>query len=567
MIVRFGDHEVDTGAFELRRGGTLVPLEPQVFDVLAHLITHRERVVTKEELLDEVWGDRFVSESALTSRIKAARRAIGDDGRTQGTIRTVHGRGYRFVAPVEEAGATGGADPGTGPAPFAEPLAGAAADPPVGLAPSMQPVPTRYTRSSGYEIAFQELGDGPVVVFIPGFVSNLDLHWEHPGMARFFRRLGTFSRLIMFDKRGTGVSERVPADRLPTLEERMDDLRAVLDAVGVKQASLFGISEGGPMALLFAATYPERVERLVLYGTFARDPFADAEVFVRRTRRAWGIGRVFGGLAPSWGSEADQDFLARFERQSATPEGAAALVRLTSEIDARSTLSSITAPTLVLHRLDDTVVPFDRAEVLAAGIAGAELVALDGTDHFVCVDPDPILDTIERFITGVAPRPVGERVLATMLFIDVVSSTERAAAVGDAKWRAALTELYELSDRELARAGGTRVNTTGDGFLASFDGPARAVRCGLRLVAGLGAQGVPVRCGIHTSEVERIGADLTGIGVHVAARVESLARPGEVLVTRTVRDLVAGSGLRFVARGAHPLRGVPDAWELFAAEG
>ncbi|HET6951763.1 MAG TPA: alpha/beta fold hydrolase [Acidimicrobiales bacterium] len=567
MIWRFGDHEVDTGAYELRRAGVAVPLEPQVFGVLAHLIAHRDRVVAKEELLDAVWGDRFVSESALTSRIKAARRAVGDDGRRQAVIRTAHGRGYRFVADASEVDPVGvagrranGADPAAGDATRTGPGAPAPAPPPPAAAgatgaPAAPPVRTRYTRDSGHEIAFQVVGEGPDVVFVPGFVSNLDLHWEHPGIAGFLRRLASFCRLTTFDKRGTGVSERVPVDRLPTLEERMDDLRAVLDAAGVGRATIFGISEGGPMALLFAATYPERVERLVLYGTFASDPFDDPARNVDNTRRSWGRGSVFGSLAPSWSTAADRSFFARFERQSATPEGAAALVRLTSETDARATLSSISAPTLVIHRRGDRIVPFDRAEALAAGIEGAELVALPGADHFVGVDPDPILDPIQRFVTGVPARRPGERVLTTMLLVEVVGASDGAV------------EAYDRADRVIAHSGGVRVDAPASGVLATFDGPARAVRCGLSLAAAVAQAGVPLRCGVHTSEVERLGRAITGIGVQVAAGVAALAVPGEVLVTRTVRDLVAGSGLCFAPRGGHTLRGLPETWELFAATG
>lgn len=425
---------------------------------------------------------------------------------------------------------------------------------------------TRWTSDSGYEIAYQVVGEGPDVVLVPGFVSNLDLHWEHPGFSRFFRRLSSFCRLTMFDKRGTGLSERVPTDRMPTLEDRMDDLRAVLDAVGIERASVFGVSEGGPMALLFAATHPDRVERLALYGTYAGDPFDDRDLFVDGTRRAWGSGRITGALMPSWSSDSDLEFLARFERQSATPEGAAALVRLAAGTDARSTLGSVHAPTLVLHRHADRVVPFDRAEELAAGITGARLVDLDGEDHFVGVDPDALLAELERFFTGgVAPRPATQRVLTTVLFTDVVASTERLASVGDARWSDVLADMYDTTDRELERHGGVRVHSTGDGFLATFDGPARAVRCGLSLASAFAALGAPIRCGVHTTEVERMVDDIAGIGVHVAARVQGLAGPGEVLVTRTVRDLTVGSGLTFTPRGSHRLKGVPDEWELYAA--
>jgi pimeloyl-ACP methyl ester carboxylesterase/DNA-binding winged helix-turn-helix (wHTH) protein len=429
VIWCFGAHELDTEAFELRHRGAVVPVEPQVFDVLAHLVAHRDRVVSKEELLDEVWGDRFVSESALTSRIKAARRAVGDDGKAQAVIRTQHGRGYRFVAPVHVAavateadvgggaaavpGGPGGAalvgntGPALAPTPVPAPGPVSAPSPP---APSPAPVTTpaatpggggprtRYVRTSGFEIAYQVLGEGPNVLFVPGFVSNLDLHWEHPGFAAFFQRLASFCRLTMFDKRGTGISQRLPPGQLPTLEQRMDDVRAVLDAVGTERTTLFGISEGGPMSLLFAATHPERVERLVLFGSYAHDPFPDGDRFARLAGRAWGQGKVLRSLAPSWGRTGeDRAFLARFERQSATPEAAAALVALAAETDARSTLAAIGAPTLVLHRRDDAIIPFDRAEAMASGIAGAQLVGLEGGDHLACAEPDLLLDHVERF--------------------------------------------------------------------------------------------------------------------------------------------------------------------------
>jgi pimeloyl-ACP methyl ester carboxylesterase/DNA-binding winged helix-turn-helix (wHTH) protein len=569
VIWRFDDVELDTEAYELRRGGAVVPVEPQVFDVLVHLISHRHRVVAKTELLDAVWGDRFVSESALSSRIKSARRAVGDDGRAQRLVRTVHGRGYRFVGDVDAEPAPGIAigSAGSGPTDGSPPAGGSDQGPPAGFVPTPPPgATTRYCRSGGYDIAYQVLGDGPDLVFIPGFVSNIDLHWEHPGMAGFFGRLASFSRLILFDKRGTGVSERVPADRLPTLEERMDDVRAVMDAVGSERASIFGISEGGPMSLLLSAVHPERVERLILYGTFAREPFDRPRALARAARDNWGTGQVLAGLAPSWaGAAAHRRFLARFERQSASPEAAGALIRMTSETDASATLASIGAPTLVLHRRDDAIIPLDRAEALAAGIPGAELVVLEGADHFVAVDPGEVLDRVERFVTGVAPGPRPVRELVTMLFVDVVGSTERAASLGDRRWRDVLADLRDRADRHLAAHGGRLVTTMGDGFLATFHGPARAVRCGLALAGELGDAGVPVRAGVHTSEVERLGDDLAGIGVHVAARVQALADPGEVLVTRTVRDLVVGSGLVFEPRGEHQLAGVPDSWELFAA--
>lgn len=348
----------------------------------------------------------------------------------------------------------------------------------------------------------------------------------------------------------------------------MDDVRAVLDAAGSSRATLFGISEGGPMTLLFAATHPDRVERLILANSYASDPFEDTARMADFVRRFWGQGRALGTLAPSWTVPADREFLARFERQGATPESAAALVAMNAGIDVSATLSSITAPTLVLHRTDDPVIHFDRGEALAAGIPGAELVPLSGRDHLVWADPHEMLNLVERFVTGVAPSPATpERVLLSLMFVDVVGSTEQAVEMGDGPWTALLGQVRDEIVSEIHRLGGRRINTTGDGTLAGFDGPARAVWSALGVVDRVALHGVQVRCGVHTSEIELVGDDVAGIGVHVGSRVESLARPGEVLVTRTVRDLVVGSDLRFESRGVHELRGVPDTWELFAAVG
>ncbi|HEV7761506.1 MAG TPA: alpha/beta fold hydrolase, partial [Acidimicrobiales bacterium] len=455
MIFAFGDAEIDTATFELRRAGEAVNVEPQVFDVLVLLVTHRDRVVLKEELLDEVWGDRFVSESALTSRIKDARRAVGDDGRRQAVIRTVHGRGYRFVAPVVEAGA--------------EADAPVSAPPDVGP-PEGRPPRTRYARSGGGSVAYQVVGDGPGdLVFIPGFVSNVELQWELAPMAAFYRRLAGMARLIVFDKRGTGLSDRLAATDDVPLEERMDDVRAVMDAAGSPRATLFGISEGGPLALLFAATYPERVERLVLFNSYADRFRDDISALAAATRDAWGTGGVFATLAPSWRDRDDVRFLARYERHSATPDTAAHLVELCDAIDVRPILASVGAPTRVIHRRDDAVFPLAKGRALAEGIPGADLVVLEGRDHLVYVDHAPVLDAVEEFLAGRVPAPEPDRVLTTVLFADVAGSAE-----GVASFRAAARD-------GLARFRGHEVATTGDGLLATFDGPARAVRCGQAL--------------------------------------------------------------------------------------
>ena len=552
MIFAFGDRELDTDTLELRRAGAAVGVEPQVFDVLCYLVMHRDRVVRKEELLDEVWGDRFVSESALTSRIKDARRAVGDDGHRQAVIRTVHGRGYRFVAPVEGRDAGGV-------------TARASGDREPGL---VAPPRTHYARSGRYSIAYQVVGAGPGdLVFIPGFVSNVELQWEFGPMASFFGRLARCVRLIVFDKRGTGLSDRVPVTEIPPLEERMDDVRAVMDSAGSERATLFGISEGGPLALLFAATHPERVERLILFNSYSDRFRDDIPALAAAVRDYWGTGGVLAGLAPSWSDRRDIRFLARYERHSATPDTAAHLLELCDLIDVRPILPSISAPTRVLHRRDDTMFPLAKGEALAAGIPGAELIVLEGRDHLVYVDQEAVLDAVEEFIAGTAPTATADQVVTTMLFADVFGSTELAERLGDAGSRRVLRRFYHLARDDLARFRGDEITTTGNGLLATFDGPARAVRCGLALRQSVACLELPLRIGVHTAEVERLGNDIAGVGVHIGARVAATAPAGEIWVTRTVRDLVAGSGLQFESRGTHEFKGIGEPWELHAAVG
>jgi pimeloyl-ACP methyl ester carboxylesterase len=552
MIFAFGDSKLDTDTLELRRAGAVVSVEPQVFDVLAYLVTHRDRLVRKAELLDEVWGDRFVSDSALTSRIKDARRAVGDDGRRQAVIRTIHGRGYRFVAPVEAADAGGAPDRAGGD----------------GVPEPPAPPRTHYARSGRYSIAYQVVGAGPGdLVFIPGFVSNIELQWEFGPMASFFHRLARGARLIVFDKRGTGLSDRVPVTDMPPLEERMDDVRAVMDAAGSERATLFGISEGGPLALLFAATYPERVERLILFNSYADRFRDDIPAVAAATREHWGTGGVIGNLAPSWRDRGDVRFLARYERHSATPDAAAHLIGLCDLIDVRPILPSISAPTMVVHRRDDAMFPLAKGEALAARIPGAELVVLEGPDHLVYVDQEPVLDAVEEFITGTAPTSSADRVLTTMLFAEVAGSAASAARPGDARPGQVVRRFHELARDALAQFRGDEVATTGDGLLATFDGPARAVRCAQSLRQAVARLELPLRIGVHTAEVERLGDDIAGLGVHIGARVAAAAPPGEIWVTRIVRDLVAGSGLQFEARGTHEFTGIAEPWELHAAVG
>jgi pimeloyl-ACP methyl ester carboxylesterase len=436
---------------------------------------------------------------------------------------------------------------------------------------------TEYTKSGDLHIAYQVTGGGPLdLVFVPGFVSHLECQWEHPWSARFLGRLGSFSRLIRFDKRGTGLSDRVGG--IPTLEQRMDDVRAVMDAVGSERAALLGVSEGGPMSLLFAATYPGRTSALVLYGSYARRAWAP-EHTSGRTEQEWQdmintIERDWanrGGLdidmwAPSAaGDEAYLQWAATYRRLAASPGAAVAVMQMNKEIDVRAILPAVRVPTLILHRTGDRVTQAEQAHYLAEHIPGARLVELPGIDHIPWVgDADAILDEIEEFLTGTRHEVEIDRVLATVLFTDIVGSTERAASLGDRKWREVLEGYYSVARRELTRFRGREVDTAGDGFFASFDGPARGIRCAAAIAAGVRPLGIEVRAGLHTGECEVIGDKVGGIAVHIGARVAGLAKPGEVLVSNTVKDLVAGSGLRFEERGAHTLKGVPGEWRLFA---
>jgi class 3 adenylate cyclase/pimeloyl-ACP methyl ester carboxylesterase len=441
----------------------------------------------------------------------------------------------------------------------------------------MQQPKTQYARNGDVNIAYQVIGEGPVdLVVVPGFVSHLDLFWTMPDMTAFLRRLASFSRLVMFDKRGTGLSDPVPG--ISSLEERMEDLHAVLDAAGAERPVLLGVSEGGPMSILFSGTYPGRVAGLILYGTFATgDPDNQelpAEQRASNRRRfdelekivdeSWGEGLAFAWFAPKLaGSPSMRRGMALFERAAASPGMAGALLRSYSEIDVTSVLPALRVPTLVLHRKDDPAIAAFSGRRLAEGIPDARFVELPGDDHIPWLgDVEPLLDEIEEFVTGSRHAPERERALATVLFTDIAGSTARAAEMGDTRWRELLGRHQALVREQLAHFSGREVKTMGDGFLATFDGPARAIRCAAAICERSAAEGVDVRAGVHTGECELIGEDLGGMAVHIGARVAALAEPGEVLVSSTVRDLVVGSGIRFADRGAHELKGVPGEWQL-----
>jgi pimeloyl-ACP methyl ester carboxylesterase len=431
---------------------------------------------------------------------------------------------------------------------------------------------TRYAKSGSVHVAYQVFGEGEIdLVFFPGFVSNIEVNWEEPHCARWLRKLASFSRVITFDKRGTGRSDRLEV--LPTMDERMDDARAVMDAASSERAAVFGLSEGGSLATLFAAHYPERCRALVLWGAFAKFSswFATdekLEKFFEYVENGWGTGANIGVWAPSMKNDtAFREWFAKRERVSASPSAVTALMRMNKMIDISGILPYVHVPTLVIHRTDDPVVNIEGGRQLANNIPNARLLELPGINHlpFLGGDSDEIANEVAEFLTGVKPPIGGDRVLSTVLLSDIVDSTKRAEALGDKRWRELLDAHNDVFRRELARYRGIEIKTTGDGFLATFDGPGRAIHCALSLIAAVRPLGIEIRAGLHTGEVELGKNDVHGIAVHVAARVASQAQASECLVSRTVKDLVAGADIHFSERGKRDLKGLTEPIDLFAA--
>jgi class 3 adenylate cyclase/pimeloyl-ACP methyl ester carboxylesterase len=437
---------------------------------------------------------------------------------------------------------------------------------------------THYVKSDDVYIAYQVLGEGPPdLIFVPGFVSNVEAMWQLSNRSRFVRRLASFCRVIIFDKRGTGMSDR--GSQIFTLEQRMHDVQAILNDVGSERAALFGISEGGPMSLLYAATYPERTSALVLYGAYAKRSWSPDYPFgwtdekwnnvLDNIEHHWGTpqGISVTMWAPSIASDPRAvEGLASYFRASASPGAAAAVMRMAREIDVRHILPATRVPTLILHRTAERVIDVGHARYMAQHIPGAKLVELPGEDHIPWFgDQASILDEVEQFLTGRRHAHEPERVLATVLFVDIAGSTARAATLGDHSWRELLETFYARAREVLHQYRGREINTSADGFLATFDGPARAVRCASAIRDTVRSLNLEVRCGLHTGECELAGNDIAGIAVHTGARVAALAAPGEVLVSQTVRDLVAGSGLVLEEYGTYTLKGVPNEWRLFRA--
>ncbi|MEQ6903491.1 alpha/beta fold hydrolase [Nocardioides sp. YIM 152588] len=525
--------ELDETTFELRRDGRALPLEPQALDVLLHLVRHRDRLVPKEELMDEVWGGRFVSDSAVTSRIKQVRRALGDDGRTQALVRTLHGRGYRYVGPVEEARP---AETQAAPEPVPVPVPVPVAAPAPAAAPTPARPHVRYTVSDGLHIAHQVTGGGALdLVMVSGFISHLDLDWDDPRHAHFLDRLGGFGRLIRFDKRGTGMSDRPSG--VPDLETRMHDVLAVMDAVESERAVLFGYSEGVPMSLLMAALHPERVRALVLYGgsscrTWRPDyPWAkrpeERRAYSDRLVATWDWAGDIRYRCPDSVDEAMERWWERRMGAAATPSTVRALLEMNSTIDVRHVLPSIAAPTLVLHRSGDEL--FDPAEAayIADRVPGAVLRFLEGRDHVPWGDADQILDEVESFLASI-PEPTSERVLAAVVSV---------AGTGA---EAPLAALAAAGGRPRRRADGTPV--------LLFDGPATAIRAVRRALAGGVAPGVAV--GVAIDEVPVDGGPVAGAGVDEAVALAAGAPAGSILADPTAAVLLAGSGISVETSGS-----------------
>ena len=610
-LYAFGAFRLDADERVLFGEGGAVPLTPKAFDTLLALVENSGHVLGKEELMKRVWPDSFVEENNLAQNISALRKALGEESGGRKYIETVPRRGYRFVADVSGGpdaragresgdficpGGAGAQGAGTSDAAGREDDAGQAsgqASAPAGFelpllhlgreparAPDSayeRPPETMYARSGEVNIAYQVVGDAPLdLVFVMGWVSHMEYFWREPSFARFLRRLSSFSRLILFDKRGTGLSDRVPINRLPTLEQRMDDVRAVLDAVGSERAALCGVSEGGPMCSLFAATYPEKTSALVMIGTYAKRtraadyPWAptpeERQHFFEEIRRGWGGPVGLEERAPSVARDPRfREWWATYLRMGASPGAALALTQMNAEIDVRHVLPSVRVPTLVIHRAEDQCLKVEEGRYVAGRIPGARYVELPGRDHLPFVgDQDKLLDEVEEFLTGARHTPEPDRVLATVLFTRISDShEERPAWPGVGLRQGLIQRLRAYVRKEVEWFRGREIDMVGDRPLAIFDGPARAVRCAYRIVEYASRLGVEMRAGLHTGECDVVDGKVTGLATEIGVQVANRAAPGEVLVSNTVKDLVAGSGINFEDRGAHRLGLVPGEWRLF----
>ncbi len=576
-IYRFGGFRLDVGERLLFDDDRPVTLAPKVFDTLRMFVENAGRVLSKERMLDEVWEGSFVEENNLAQNISQLRRVLGESS-TSKFIETVPKYGYRFVAAVElDSSVSTQISHTTRARIFVEDAGGSLVfpSPPQEL---VRPVPeTHYVQNGDVNIAYQTLGSGPVdIVFVMGWVSHLEYFWKHHLFASFLEKLAAFSRLILFDKRGTGLSDRVPLSELPTLEQRMEDVHAVMDAVGSERAVLVGVSEGGPMCSLFAATYPERTAGLAMIGTYAKRikdedyPWAPTEeqreAFFDLMRREWGGPVGIEERAPSMAADsAFRDWWATYLRMGASPGAAVALTKMNAEIDVRGVLPSVRVPTLVIHRTGDTCLKVEEGRFVAAQIPDSQYIELPGVDHLPFVgDQDSIVDAISDFIAGISERAEHDRVLATVLSIRIANRTAEIEKVGAEQWEEMRERARNFVRRQLGVFKGLELSFESDEMLAAFDGPARAIRCAKTLASTAIDAGVEVCTGLHTGECDVIDGKYTGFAVELARKIARSASGGDIIVSRTVKDLVAGSGLEFEDAGRKNFDGVDGEWRLFA---
>ena len=585
-IYSFGKFRLDEDERLLFDGKETISLTPKAFDTLVLLVKNCGRILSKEKIMQTVWEDSFVEENNLAQNISHLRRVLGEAKDGVKFIETVSKHGYRFIAPVEIVGQeeSGLVIVERTRATISireeiiEDVAIHQSQPAqlksVSTALSVHKPETHYAQSGEVNIAYQVVGSGDIdIVFVMGWISHLEYFWEHHLFASFLNRLASFSRLILFDKRGTGLSDRVPLNELPTLEQRMDDVRAVMDAVGSERAVLIGVSEGGPMCSLFAATYPEKTSALVMIGTYAKRikdedyPWGvstdDREAFFEMMRRDWGKAIGIEERAPSMaGDEEFRNWWATYLRMGASPGAAVALTKMNAEIDVRNVLKTIRVPTLVIHRSGDLCLKVEEGRYVAAQIPACKYVELGGIDHLPFVgDQEEILEEIEEFLTGVRHHEEHDRVLATVMSVKIIDPGAHALEI--ANWERLLERSSVFVRRQIELFKGREVSYDEKGILAAFDGPARAIRCAVAITDSANRLGLRVKTGLHTGECDVIGDKYSGFAVNLAENIADEAQLGEVLVSRTVKDLVAGSGLNFQEHSLKSFPEIQGEWRLF----
>ena len=571
----FGRFRLDAAERQMFDGTTAVQLAPKVFDTLRLLVENAGRVVSKERMLEEIWEGSFVEENNLAQNISLLRRVLGETKQLR-FIETVPKFGYRFVCPVGSAGVTTETFERTVGRIYVDDAGKADALGQAASSLTRSTPATQYARNGDVNIAYQVLGSGPIdIVFVMGWVSHLEYFWRHHTFASFLEKLASFSRLILFDKRGTGLSDRVPINELPTLEQRMEDVHAVMDAVGSERAVLVGVSEGGPMCSLFAATYPERTVGLVMIGTYAkriRDddyPWAPTEeqrqAFFELMQREWGGPVGIAERAPSLADDAEfSNWWAEYLRMGASPGAAVALTQMNAEIDVRDVLPLIRVPTLVLHRKGDTCLKVEEGRYVAERIPRSKYVELNGVDHLPFVgEQDDIIEEIERFVAGVQFADEYDRVLATVMSISWVDAEAEAKKRGSGEWNEFVKRSKTFVRQQLDLFRGREVSVDDAETLAAFDGPARAIRCAAAINEAAQRGNAPLRIGLHTGECDVRNDTYSGVAVDLARKVAELSDGGNILVSRTVKDLVAGSGLQFKEYGTRTFDGIDGKWRLF----